>query len=508
MAVKEYYLPSVLKLTGIVPEVYGSAVRQRMTEHCAVKPGARFQKIKDMAMMVLKAFKPVATTWGCTALPGFLKVAGRALPEPQVEQSKGFTKTGKSWRFDIDKRQSNPNPTSGCIEAKRACKKILVVVPEHCRAAWGENSRVLRNSLKHFANGVDVEFKEHEVRAFSKTDMVAVTAKYGDKPDIYLIWAEAQNDDAYNTIKHECYKLGTPCQIVRPDSFHGAKNKSVSNNVAAQMHTKVGNLVWKKTGCNHPDTMVVGLASSHAGEGSGRGERKSVMSLACSYNSTLTGYQTASTLMDAGATIARELRHPFMEGVVRYQKENGNKAPKEIVFFREGGSEGEIPLIMSQEVLAVKDALKELKVTAKVTFFLVLRNSHLRAVRIEATLPAEAGKPQIVKVRDAPRLGSIVDTDVVNPLGMEFYLLSQEANIGSPQMIKYKCLAYDGKDIQPDKYQMMANDLACLYFNWQGPIALPAPVMYAQKDAKMAQTSLVRDGVMPPGKAHVGIHSL
>ena len=502
----EYYLPSVLRLTGIVPEVYGSDVRQLMTERCAVRPGPRFQKIKDMAAAVLRPFKELGALWGCAAAPGFVIENARQFDIPTIEQSKSWSKTGTSWRFDIDRRPGNENPTTGCVENVVPVKKVLVACPKGAKASWADINRFMGNSIKHFGNAsAPTEFRQCDMDRFAKADVNSVFAKYKSNPDCYLFVTDETNDPAYNAAKAGAMSLGVPCQVIRTSSFQGSKTKSVCNNVAAQIHTKAGNLIWKKKGCSFPGTMAVGIAQSHAGDGSGRGERKSVMSIASSYDTELKAYTTDRTIIDAGVTIAKSLAAPFRKQLEFFKSKNKGKYPAEIVFFREGGSEGEIPLIMELEVAALRQVLVDLGAKANIVFFLVLRNSHMRVAAIDGFIEGNIRKATVSK---APMLGTVMDTGVVNPRGMEFYLLSQEANIGSPQSIKYKCLVFEGKTLHPDKYQCMANDLACLYFNWTGPVALPAPIMYAQRDAKLTgQCLLQNDGTLVdlPDAVKVGV---
>eukprot|EP01061_Rhynchopus_euleeides_P046880 TRINITY_DN910_c0_g1_i3.p1 TRINITY_DN910_c0_g1~~TRINITY_DN910_c0_g1_i3.p1 ORF type:complete len:871 (+),score=428.92 TRINITY_DN910_c0_g1_i3:129-2615(+) len=477
----EYYLPSVLSLTGIVPEVYGSQVRQMMTEHCAVKPGPRFAKIKLMAAAVLRPFKEVAGKWGCEAAPGFIIEKARSLPEPVVEMVRGAKMRGASW---------NHGRESGCITATKPLTAILVVLPKRSQEMWmREIHPFVERTVKQFA-GQPPKLRVELVSAFSPSEVARVVSQYQGKPHMYMFVNDdhSQCEAAYEAVKRTTMGYGVPSQVVKTSSIM-KRPHSICSNIAAQLNTKVGNLGWKKEGCSFPGTMVVGIAQSHAGDGAGRGERKSIMSIASSYNQDLTGYTMGRAVLSAGATIAENLSQPFREHLEVFKKKNGGKAPKEIVFFREGGSEGEIPLIMELEVAAVRQALTDLGAKSTVTFFLVLRNSHLRIGAVDQYV--DDGKKAMVS--KAPSLGTVIDKGVVNPRGMEFYVLSQEANIGSPQAIKYKCLVYEGKDLNVDRYQQMANDLASVYFNWTGPVALPAPIMYAQRDAKYSGQCLLQD---------------
>ena len=488
----EYYLPSVLRLTGIVPEVYGSDVRQLMTDRCVVKPGVRFQKIKDMAGAVLRPFKELGGKWGCAPATGFVMEQARQLKGPVIEQSNGLVEEGTSWRYKINRRV---NTTAKPIQNVRDIKQLLVACPRGAKTCWQENSTFLSDSVKHFSNGKNPAVRLIDMADFSADEVTRVFAEYKGKPDCVLFVTDLhdspKNADAYKAAKVYGSKYGVVCQVVRPSSLEGKKGWSVCNNVAAQIHTKAGNQLWRKQGCRFEGTMAVGIAMSHAGDGAGRGERKSVMSIAASWDTELKAYNTKRVVLDAGKTIANNLAAPFQELVDIFKTKNGGKAPLEIVFFREGGSEGEIPLILELEVAALRKVLETLPgKKVNIVFFLVMRNSHMRVAGVDTFIEGSVRKATVSK---APPVGTVMDTGVVNPRGMEFYLLSQEASLGSPQSIKYKCLVYEGKKLEADKYQKMANDLASLYYNWTGPVALPAPIMYARSDAKLTGTCLLDD---------------
>eukprot|EP01063_Lacrimia_lanifica_P011175 TRINITY_DN1797_c0_g4_i1.p1 TRINITY_DN1797_c0_g4~~TRINITY_DN1797_c0_g4_i1.p1 ORF type:complete len:889 (+),score=457.69 TRINITY_DN1797_c0_g4_i1:58-2724(+) len=510
--VKEYYLPSLLKLTGLVPQLGGSVLRQQMTEMCAVKPNVRFQKIFSMTKGLLAnpKFRGMMEKWGCKAQPGFIVTKGRVLPEPEIQMAQNWTKSGSSWRFDIDRRPQNPTPTTSCYRViPNALKRVLVVVPEREWGFWEHDlQRVLSRSLQHFNDAHAVDMKVEKVKSFSASEAARVMTSFQGKPDSYLFLVDGsrQDQDAYDTIKKLGVKYGVSTQVAKPPSFIGSKLKSVTNNIAVQMHVKRGNQPWIKKGCQFADTMVIGVGMHHAGEGAGCGEKASVMGFAASMNSTLSDYNMSRVLLKPGMTVARELEQPFKDALEEYKRKNAAKTPKEIVFFRAGGSEGEIPMIMSEEIAKIRECMAQMNVKAKITFFLVLRNSHARIV----TMKREENNG-IVSHDSAPHYGTVLERHITNPKGYEFFLLSQVANIGSPQAIKYKCLCYDAKEkIDEDKYPKLANDLACMYFNWQGPIALPAPIMYAQTDAKLTGQCMMEDGQLqqPPAKHKLGISNL
>eukprot|EP01064_Diplonema_japonicum_P030497 TRINITY_DN519_c1_g1_i3.p1 TRINITY_DN519_c1_g1~~TRINITY_DN519_c1_g1_i3.p1 ORF type:complete len:911 (+),score=248.10 TRINITY_DN519_c1_g1_i3:44-2734(+) len=488
--VTEYYLPSTLRVTGLAPQIGGTEIRKKMTEMCAVRPNERFKKIKSLTISFLKVFKPVGTKWGLTAQKGFLVANSRELENPTIEMSQGYTKKGTSWRFDIDRRPQNPTPTTGCIEVSRKLANILVMVPKRGEGTWKDIKRILNNSLSHFAGGKKIDFREQWVPEFSAKCVRSTVEEFGNKADMYLFVADKKDDGAYEEVKRATHSHGVASQVIKTETFTGSKTKSCANNVAAQMHVKRGNPLWKVQGCSFPDTMVVGIATHHPGDGAGRGAKCSIMGIASSTDNEMKDYYMQRVVLQAGATISKELQEPFNNALKEYHAAN-KSYPKEIVFLREGGSEGEIPLIMLEEIAKIKKCLQDMGVKAKVTFFLVLRNSHLRIASFTQGKDKDGSLIGTITSDGAPPSGTVIDNTVTHPKAFEFFLLAQVANIGSPCAVKYKCLHFEGEKLNPDKYERLANSLASMYYNWQGPIALPAPIMYAQKDAKMTGDCLL-----------------
>ena len=198
------------------------------------------------------------------------------------------------------------------------------------------------------------------------------------------------------------------------------------------MLVKCGNGLWAKKGCDRKGVMCIGISQSHAGDGAGRGKESSVMGICATKDSKMTQHYMGRVVLEPGATIAEGLEKPFKEALKEYEQVN-KTPPKELVFFREGGSEGEVPLILLEEIATIEKALKGLKVKANITFFLVIRNSHLRIAN------HDDGN---ISANGVPGCGTVITSTITSPVGMEFFLLSQVANIGSPCAVKYKCLRY------------------------------------------------------------------
>jgi len=86
---------------------------------------------------------------------------------------------------------------------------------------------------------------------------------------------------------------------------------------------------------------------------------------------------------------------------------------------------------------------------------------------------------------DNPPSGTLVDSVVVessDAASYDFYLVSQEVTQGSVLPTHFHVF-HDEAKFKPDCLKQFTYDLCHLYYNWAGPVKVPAPVQYAHKMA-------------------------
>ena len=86
-------------------------------------------------------------------------------------------------------------------------------------------------------------------------------------------------------------------------------------------------------------------------------------------------------------------------------------------------------------------------------------------------------------VKSAPP-STVVDTQVVSPHFCDFYLVPCEApsNAGVASPTRY-IVVWDECKMTTDELQAITQQMCYLYFNWSGPVRVPAPCFYAHKIA-------------------------
>ena len=85
---------------------------------------------------------------------------------------------------------------------------------------------------------------------------------------------------------------------------------------------------------------------------------------------------------------------------------------------------------------------------------------------------------------DNPRPGTVVDHSVTPDGLYDFYLISPHVRQGVATPSHYSIL-YDGINSKPEDIISMTYRLCFLYYNFSGPVKIPAPIKYADKLAKL-----------------------
>jgi len=159
--------------------------------------------------------------------------------------------------------------------------------------------------------------------------------------------------------------------------------------------------------------------------------------------------------------------------------------PRRIIFFRDGVSEGEFEAVYQFEVAAVQTAWKT---------FLTVNASRLRSMNLAPpdTIPLTfviVGKrhhirffpsrdPSLADRSGNVRGGLVVDTDIVAPTGVDYYLQSHSGLLGTSRSAHYTVLQ-DTINLGIDDLQELSYYLCYSYARATRAVSIPAPVYYA-----------------------------
>lgn len=83
-----------------------------------------------------------------------------------------------------------------------------------------------------------------------------------------------------------------------------------------------------------------------------------------------------------------------------------------------------------------------------------------------------------------PRPGTVLDHSITPQSVYDFYLVSQNVRQGVATPSHYSVL-HDQLQANPEDIIKLTHYLTYMYYNYNGPVKIPAPVKYADRLAKM-----------------------
>ncbi|XP_035232913.1 protein argonaute-1-like isoform X2 [Stegodyphus dumicola] len=146
--------------------------------------------------------------------------------------------------------------------------------------------------------------------------------------------------------------------------------------------------------------------------------------------------------------------------------------PLRIIMYRDHVSEGQLLPVLSQELLAIREACLKLESDYKpgITYIVVERRHHTRLFCADK-------KYQIGKSGNVPA-GTTVDSFITHPSENDFYLCSHAGIQGTSRPAHYHVL-WDDNQFKSDELQSLTYQLCHTYARCTRSVSIPAPVYYA-----------------------------
>eukprot|EP00210_Caulerpa_lentillifera_P007585 g7245.t1 len=160
-----------------------------------------------------------------------------------------------------------------------------------------------------------------------------------------------------------------------------------------------------------------------------------------------------------------------------YRKNNGNK-PEAILFYRDGVSQGEFQKVLDHEYHAIKQACSEMgdpgaDYNPRVTFITVQKRHYKSFFASDEKDTDSSGN--LVP-------GSIIDSQICNPHGFDFYLLSHAGVQGTSKAALYSVLADENK-FDADSLQCLTYWMCYVFCRCTRSVSYCPPAYYAHHAA-------------------------
>lgn len=159
-----------------------------------------------------------------------------------------------------------------------------------------------------------------------------------------------------------------------------------------------------------------------------------------------------------------------LELIETYAQVNGAK-PEKIVVFRDGVSEGQFDMVLNEELVDLKEAIKRGSYNQAITLIITQKRHQ---TRLFPENKRELGQEGNLGENGSPE--TVVDTIVVHPF--QFDSCSHYGGIGTSNPTHYHVL-YDQHKFTSDQLQKLIYNLRFTFVRCTRPISLVPPVYYA-----------------------------
>jgi len=474
-----------------------------MIRQTAIKPLERQEKIKKGLMANNKMYKtdPYAKEFGISLAGTMTKLTGRILDAPSIsyketEKNSGVVKIlphnpGK-WFMD---RQHYVNgvgvKTWGFLNLAQLTEEQCKVIQSTFVSVGKENGLVFSSGSNVLSVKASMRDQEEGLMKIESL-LEKLKARYvsaGKTLDLVIIVFPFKAGLLYDKIKYLSelkLNLTTQCCLRQSLYKKGELSKQVIANICLKINSKLG-------GTNHvlarpcrPNilkrpVMIMGADVSHPAPET-RGIKPSIAAVVASMDPRAVHYEVEVRMQDMGLVsteeVIQDMKKVTKNLLLKFYDQNDGRKPEKIVMFRDGCSEGQFLTVLAKELVAIRDACKEIEegYQPPVTFIVVQKRHHTRF------FPTDDNKYK----NGNALAGTVIDQGINHPTEGDFYLVSHEGIQGTSRPCHYHVL-WDDSNLTADELETMAYYLCHLYSRCTRSVSYPTPTYYSHLVADRAR---------------------
>ena len=483
---KRYLVPELVYLTGI--DELEERDRADIIAKSKFQPSVKVKKIeKGMSYLTSKNKKiinkknkkielpspdEVRQEWGITFGDSFVQVQARCLNLPDLEFGGGKPEklqiSHGRFRQKKDLVGINFDNSNCCLitfnhlvtTAKIDCDNL-------CKAcsAFGISFKIPQ--LFKINNYKNHDELINELRSL----------QIDNRKIIVIVVLDRNTKNLYPIIKDYLYtEKGITSQFMLHDENpnKGGKKKqnmsyysAVLNQMVVKSHGELFRLHFCKSIDSGP-SMIIGIDSSKISNGT-----KYVIS--ASYNRKFNKFYTDignSTNAQDDLTLTNLLKNCLDNFI----KINNKHKPENIIIYRQGGNEKQTEKIMKNELPKILEFFNggenkstyEKGYSPKLTVFTVNKKTDLKFFEKNNN-----------NYKNIP-MGTVIDSDVISPDLFEFYLQCPDVDRGCASPVHFLCIYNNNENMTINDYEDISYKQSFYYWNWPGPIRVPAALKYAE----------------------------
>ncbi|KAF9441655.1 Piwi-domain-containing protein [Macrolepiota fuliginosa MF-IS2] len=452
-----------------------------MVEFSTQKPHERFQSIRNGAQQLAYGQSDYIREFGMNinTAGGLMQVQARVLPTPVLQYGAGS-------------REVTVMPKFGAWNM--ADKKLIAPSTVHHWLVFSFDSRrfrepgaseMIKNMVRGFeSTGIVMSDKQPIIKNGNPQGDIgaqlraAGTESYQKKKTppqlIVIVLPDQGNTEIYTAVKHfGDVAQGVATQCLKAGKCVGA-NIQYWANVALKVNVKLGGINWNPQARSAPiladpnnPVIIMGADVQHPAPGAEG--RPSFTAVVGSVDALASKYVATSALQVGRQELIDDLKAMCKEVIqthisYRQQKEGAkNPAPRKLIFFRDGVSEGQFDQVLQAELPLIQEACRELNIRPQITLLVVIKRHH---IRMNPMANAD-------RTGNCPA-GTILDTGITSPVEFDWYLQSHGGLLGTSRPAHYADNRFSA-----DTLQALAFTLCHVYARATRSVSIPAPVYYA-----------------------------
>lgn len=354
MAEVIYLIPELCRMTGLTDaERSNMQMMRELANHTRLAPDVRIQRLEQFSRRMRTNTKIVdeLKKWDMELASKLVEIPGRILPFENIIQGKAGnirypSGEGVDWTRNL---RSNEMLYLG------ACQTWVVVCPANMK----RESHDFMNCLRKAASGMSLNLpmpKLQEVRDDRPASyMEAIEAAIRQySPQLLLCAVPNNKADRYGAIKKKtCVDHAVPTQVILKKNMLSKGVMSIATKVAIQVNCKLGGAPWTM---DMPLTqlMVVGYDVCHDTMNKGR----SYGAMVASMDKHCSRYFSSVSAHSNGEELSNDFALNLVKAVKRFKEFNGY-IPQQIIIYRDGVGDGQLPYVVDHELKHIKNQLAE-----------------------------------------------------------------------------------------------------------------------------------------------------
>ncbi|CAM1327792.1 AGO1 (predicted) [Pycnogonum litorale] len=462
----------------------------------AVTTNARERRDQIQSVMDKANFKnnPMAKAFGILISDKMTSVDGRVLDAPaiqydQKEPKKYVMPREGSWNI-----VRNTFVHSVDVKKWAICSMRSFGVPEivHLR----EFAQVLQQEARKVGmNFSDPVFVDH----FQISSEQAIKDRFAylkkQHKDLQLIVVPLEKtSNCYENVKITGdVETGTVTQCINIDNLMKCVNRmrgyeQLVCNILLKINAKLGGINHQlHHNMSRPDVLrkciIIGADVNHPAPKDTTSP--SVAAVVGSFDCSFSKYDAEVRAQQSRLEIIFDLKLMVKNLLLTYYNKTKGQKPQNIIFYRDGVSEGQFVQVLEYELTAVQEACTSLEKDYKpeITFLVVQKRHHTRFF-------CKNSRDVCGRAYNVPP-GTTVDTGVVHPFEFDFYLCSHFGIQGTSRPAHYHVL-YDDHNFTADSLQQLTYYLCHTYVRCTKSVSIPAPAYYAHLVAFRAKSHLTK----------------